>query len=137
MAAVDVASEMLTAAISFGPSDHDAIVRPDGVNVHGHNVFGASRSALFAFGNAPHDGATVGEQAQQSLDARLDQVDAGRLQWLHEAAGEPQGDDVPVPQLPAHAGGVAQRARIGERTTGEMERTFIFVPSEDTPCSCA
>lgn len=63
---------------------------------------------------------TVGEQAQQPLDTGLDQVDAGGFQRLHETAGQPQGDDVPVPQLPAHAGGEAQRARVGKRTTVEV-----------------
>jgi hypothetical protein len=41
----------------------------------------------------------VGSRRDQAHHPRLDQVDAGRLQRLHEAAGQAQGHDVLVPGL--------------------------------------
>ena len=41
--------------------------------------------------------AAVREQLQQFLDARLNQVDAGRFQGLQKPGGQTNGDDIPVP----------------------------------------
>ena len=39
----------------------------------------------------------IGEQAQQARDARLHQMDAGRLQRFQKAAREPQRDAIALP----------------------------------------
>jgi hypothetical protein len=44
---------------------YNAIVRPDGVNVDGHDVLGASGRALFAFGDAAHDDVAVGDEPDE------------------------------------------------------------------------
>ena len=41
-------------------------------------------------------------------------MDAGGLQWLDEAAGQAQGDDVLVPVFPAPSGDEAEPARVGQ-----------------------
>ena len=72
----------------------------------------------------------IREEAHQPRHGRLDEVDAGRFQRLHEAAGEADRDAVPVPEFPAHAGDEAQRPRIGERfavEVGEQGRGGLVV----------
>ena len=45
----------------------------------------------------------LGEQAEQLLDAVLDQVDAGQFQRLEEAGGKADRDDVRFPRLASAA----------------------------------
>jgi hypothetical protein len=64
--------------------------------------------------------ARVREERGQPRDRRLDQVDAGRLQRLHEARRQPQRDHVAVPGPAALAGDEAQHPRLGQRLAVEV-----------------
>src|SRR5579863_3608313 len=56
------------------------------------------------------------KEVHQPEDPRLGEEYGGRLERLEEAAGEPDRDDVLIPELLALAGREADRlARIGER----------------------
>ncbi|PAV70131.1 hypothetical protein WR25_17275 [Diploscapter pachys] len=59
--------------------------------------------------------ARVGEHRDDPLNARLDQMDAGRFERFDEAARQPQRDDVAVPALPPPSRGEAQAAGIAQR----------------------
>ena len=70
------------------------------------------------------------EQAQQPGDARLDQMDAGRFERLHEPRRQPERDAVLHPHRAPFAGGELQRARLGERCAvepGEQDRRRAIV----------
>jgi hypothetical protein len=64
--------------------------------------------------------AAVREEVDQALDRRLDQMDAGRLDRLEEAAGQADGDHVAVPGLLAHPGLELDQARLGQRLAVEI-----------------
>jgi hypothetical protein len=64
--------------------------------------------------------ALVGEECDELRDARLDEVDAGRFQWLDETRGEAHRDDVGVPGELAAAGGEGEAAGLGERLALEV-----------------
>jgi hypothetical protein len=60
-----------------------------------------------------------GQQAQHVLDGLLDQEQAGGLQRLEEAAGEPERHAIALPGLRAAAGAEFQQARLALRATVE------------------
>ena len=59
--------------------------------------------------------ATVRKQAHEPAYAGLNEMDTGRLQRFHEAAGQSQGDAVPAPELLAPAGGEFQQPGLVQR----------------------
>src|SRR3954463_2854631 len=55
-----------------------------------------------------------GKHLHEPDDSPLDQVDAGRFQWLYEPAGQTDGDAVAAPGLAALARPEFDDARLGE-----------------------
>src|SRR3546814_12106236 len=55
------------------------------------------------------------QHADKAQQRSLDQVDRGRFQWLHEAAGQADRDAVAIPLPPPHPGGEAQDIGLGQR----------------------
>src|SRR5437588_13035403 len=59
--------------------------------------------------------AAVGHEVEQSRDPGLDQIDAGRLERLHETARQPDGYAIAIPEFPAHSGREFQDAWLCQR----------------------
>src|SRR5256884_2406990 len=75
---------------------------------------------------------SVRQQVDEPRDTGLDQIDAGRLERLHESTRQSDGDAVFVPEFLAHAGCELQDARLGEGSAVEVthQRAVRFVVAD-------
>src|SRR5690606_17726264 len=75
----------------------------------------------------------AGKQCQQPRDAYLHEMNARRLERLHEAARQTEPDAVLVPELLAPAGREAQKARLCQRPSVQIReqcRSRLVVADE-------
>src|SRR5207302_6229394 len=81
-----------------------------------------------------HNGTEIAlrHQIDQPPDTGLDEVDARRLERLHETAGQAYRHAVAVPELPAPTGGEFEDPRLRERAAVEVahQRAVHFVVAD-------